>query len=181
MDTNQIEETTTTNQIEDTLDFIGDKAPLVLFLFTLYFLRTKSVYMYVYVIGYCLNEIINLLLKQWFQDPRPNENKGLFQMEKLYKKTVHEKRFGFPSGHTQSVLFSTIYIHCVLKQTWITLLYVFVSLFTIYQRIQQEHHFGYQVAAGGILGAILGFLLYFYASHIIPGKWNIKPDDNAWL
>jgi len=133
------------------------------------------------VIGYCLNEIINLLLKQWFQDPRPNENKVLFQMEKLYGKTVHEKRFGFPSGHTQSALFSTIYIHCVLNKSSITLLYVFVSLFTIYQRIRKEHHYVYQVIVGGILGAILGFLLYFYATQLIPGKWKIKPDDNAFL
>ena len=94
----------------------------------------------------------------------------LFQHEMNRRQTVdwrEYERFGMPSGHSQETAFSFIYIMMVLQNTKITLLYLIIMLFTMFQRIYTKRHFIVQVFVGGSIGLFMGYFFYYLASKSI--------------
>jgi membrane-associated phospholipid phosphatase len=85
--------------------------------------------------------------------------------------------FGMPSGHSQSVIFSTIFIYFSLRNLKILLLYVFISIITLFQRVTDDHHTVSQVIVGSSIGFILGYIGYTMAKINIEGKKTAKKDD----
>ena len=84
-----------------------------------------------------------------------------------------------PSGHSQMVLFSTTYIYLVLKNIPLTLFYLLLTLNTLVQRIRYKNHTVMQVIVGSLVGALVAYLVYQYATNNLVGKLDTKPDDNA--
>jgi len=137
--------------------------------------------MYTYVIGYIGNEILNMILKRLFQQPRPDEErKDIFNMEIKYGEKIDSNRYGMPSRHAQSVFYSTVFVQLVLKKPWITVVYFCISLLTLYERKESNKHYITQLMAGSMIGIIVGYAIYHYGSRSIPKKAYIKPDDNAF-
>ena len=142
----------------------------LLFLLSIVFLYDKKTYLIFYVIGAVLNYILNTILKLVFKHPRPDENMKLFQLEMNRRESVdwrEYERFGMPSGHSQETAFSLLYITMVLQNTKITLLYLIIMLFTMFQRIYTKRHFFIQVFVGGTIGLCMGYLCYYLASKYI--------------
>jgi len=142
----------------------------LLFLLSIVFLYDKKTYLVFYVVGAVLNYILNCILKLVFKHPRPIENMKLFQHEMNRRQTVdwrEYERFGMPSGHSQETAFSFIYIMMVLQNTKITLLYLIIMLFTMFQRIYTKRHFIVQVFVGGSIGLFMGYFFYYLASKSI--------------
>jgi membrane-associated phospholipid phosphatase len=142
----------------------------LLFLLSIVFLYDKKTYLIFYVVGAVLNYILNSILKLVFKHPRPNENMKLFQHEMNRRQTVdwrEYERFGMPSGHSQETAFSFIYIMMVLQNKKITLLYLIIMLFTMFQRIYTQRHFFLQVFVGGSIGLCTGYFSYYLASKYI--------------
>jgi membrane-associated phospholipid phosphatase len=139
----------------------------VLFLLSIVFLYDKKTYLVFYVIGALLNYILNSLLKLVFKQPRPDENMKLFQLEMNRRETIdwrEYQRYGMPSGHSQETAFSLIYILMVLQNTKISVLFLTITLFTMFQRIYTKRHTILQVFIGSLLGFIMGYLFYYLAS-----------------
>jgi membrane-associated phospholipid phosphatase len=98
------------------LDYIGLFGPLILFLFSVFLLWNKSNYLTYYVYGSVLNGLLTLILKGIFKQPRPSEDPRLFNL--AIKESKRFKFidgypydiFGMPSGHSSSVLYSTMFI-----------------------------------------------------------------------
>ena len=87
-----------------------------------------------------------------------------------------------PSGHAQSVYFSTIYLFLVLfKHKWSITVYFFliICLITFYQRVKYEFHTVNQVFAGGFVGMIFAYLVYSFASNQMKAPLKPKKDDNG--
>ena len=142
----------------------------LLFLLSIVFLYDKKTYLIFYLVGAVLNYILNSILKLVFKQPRPIENMKLFQHEMNRRQTVdwrEYERFGMPSGHSQETAFSFIYIMMVLQNTKITLLYLIIMLFTMFQRIYTKRHFFLQVFVGGSIGFFMGYFFYYLASKSI--------------
>jgi len=142
----------------------------LLFLLSIVFLYDKKTYLIFYLVGAVLNYILNSILKLIFKQPRPIENMKLFQHEMNRRQTVdwrEYERFGMPSGHSQETAFSFIYIMMVLQNTKITLLYLIIMLFTMFQRIYTKRHFFIQVFVGGSIGLCTGYFSYYLASKYI--------------
>jgi membrane-associated phospholipid phosphatase len=142
----------------------------LLFLLSIVFLYDKKTYLVFYVTGAVLNYILNSVLKLIFKQPRPDENMHLFQQEMNRRETVdwsEYQRFGMPSGHSQETAFSLIYIMMALQNTKISMLFLIITLFTMFQRIYTKRHTFLQVFIGLILGFGMGYLFYFLASKYI--------------
>ena len=163
------------------LDMIGYLGPQLLFLSSIYFLfmNNKITSLFIYFIGFFLNILLNIILKSIIQEPRPAEDKRLFNLEVLQGKRIGFDRYGMPSGHAEGVFFSTAFIFFTLKNYWISVTYFLISLLTVYQRVKYKNHTFGQVFIGGIIGCFMGYFFYLYNNYVMKGKYREKKDDNA--
>ena len=165
--------------IHNTFDTLGYFGPQLLLISSIYLLLDKKTYLHIYLIGFVLNIILNFLLKGLIQQPRPQEDRRLFNLEILSGKRIGYDRYGMPSGHAQTSFYSTIFICLVLKDSLISLVYIFISFLTFYQRIKFNNHTLEQVMAGSFIGLGMGYLVYQYGKQILQGKLKLKIDDYA--
>ena len=162
---------------------IGSYGPLILLLFSIFLLRNKSNLLFYYILFFGISVILNVVLKGLIQESRPCIDRETFQLmmknkERYIKKSgVPYDIFGMPSGHSQSVVFSTIFIYLCLRDFKILLVYTVVSLITLFQRVINNHHTILQVVLGSFVGALLGYIGYIMARISIEGKKTAKNDD----
>lgn len=164
----------------------GNSGPIVLFFYSLLLLWDKNTMFYYYVYGFFLNAILNFILKGLIQEPRPFEDPKLFNI--ALKHSIRFKFtngypydiFGMPSGHTQSIFFSIIFIYLAFKdKKTILIVYLFIGLITMYQRVLFKQHTVLQVVAGAMVGVLFGGFIYYMAQQKIIGKLRFKKDDNG--
>lgn len=165
---------------------IGNWGPLILFGTSVYLLSDKGNMLYYYMVGLILNTIFNVFLKVTIQQPRPSIDTDKFNLllknynDNLFKNGIPDI-FGMPSGHTQSIVFSTMYVFFSLKQRNILLFYLFISLITMWQRVYCNHHTVFQVVVGGAVGSLFAYFVYKLARSNILGILRQRPDDNALI
>ena len=162
------------------IDLIGYYGPMILVVLSLFLLYSTKTYLLIYVVGFVLNIVVNNILKQIIKQPRPKGDLDIFDPSKKHNYSHNPIQiYGMPSGHSQMVLFSTTYIYLVLKNIPITLVYLLLTLNTLVQRIRYKNHTFMQVIVGSIVGALVAYISYTYATNNLVGKLHLKPDDNA--
>ena len=142
---------------------------LVLLSIILLYKYKKITFLLVYLVVFVFNVLLNYILKGIFRQPRPMDDVQLFKIEELYKNKVGFDKYGMPSGHAQTVLYSTIFIHLVLNNWNITLFYLIISLITMYQRVYFKQHTVLQVIVGAILGMFVGWMGYTFGKKKVKG------------
>jgi membrane-associated phospholipid phosphatase len=175
------------NLMENCFYQIGSYGPILLIIQSLFLLRSKEIYFYYYVIASFINILLNHFLKILIQEPRPSVDKKTFDLalkhmkSKNYRNSISYDVFGMPSGHTQSVLFSSTFVYLVLKhESWMTFFfYAVISLITMAQRIQYKFHTLNQVIVGGIIGTVFAYLVYYLASQKRKGELKEKEEENG--
>jgi membrane-associated phospholipid phosphatase len=166
-----------------TLKQIGSYGPLILLLFSIFLLRNKSNLLFYYILFFGISIILNVVLKGLIQQSRPCVDRETFQLMMRNKERYIKKNgvpydiFGMPSGHSQSVVFSTIFIYLCLRDFKILLFYIVISLITLFQRVINNHHTVLQVVLGSFVGIVLGYIGYIMAKLNIEGKKTAKRDD----
>ncbi len=128
-----------------------------------------------------LSGLINYILKGVFKQPRPIDDKHLFNLEKMYRNVMPFENYGMPSGHAQSVFYTTTFTYLALENDVLLVGSLFFSLLTIYQRVQSKQHFLFQTIVGAIIGSILGFAFYKYAKNQLQGPLKPKEEEYAPL
>jgi len=162
---------------------IGQYGPLILLILSVFLLRHKSNLLFYYILFFGISVILNVVLKGLIQQSRPSIDPKIFQMMMKNKERYIKKNgvpydiFGMPSGHSQSVVFSTIFIYLCLRDLKVLLVYAVISLITLFQRVINNHHTILQVVVGSLIGALLGFIGYNMARTNIEGKKTTKKDD----
>jgi membrane-associated phospholipid phosphatase len=144
------------------LGYMGYYGPLALFTLSLYLLLSKEKYLVVYVVGYVLNIGLNAILKYIIQEPRPNKDIHQFNVMKQNNKHIPLDWYGMPSGHAQLALYSTAYMYNVTKNAYILILFSFISILTIIQRVYVKKHTLKQCIFGGLVGSLFGYYLYLW-------------------
>ncbi len=162
---------------------IGSFGPLILIFLSMHLLWDNSNLFFYYIIGVFFNAILNLVLKGLIQQPRPSEDLKTFNLALnhgkrfIFKNGIPHDIFGMPSGHTQSMIFSTVFIYLSLrKKNWLYI-YILLSLLTMTQRVVYNQHTIFQVFVGAIVGAGFGYMVYFLAREKIKGGITPKKDD----
>ena len=125
--------------------------------------------------------LINYILKGVFKQPRPIDDKHIFNLEKMYRSVLTFENYGMPSAHTQAVFYTTTFTYLALENHVLLVGSLFVSLLTIYQRVQSKQHFLSQKIVGAIIGGILGFGFYKYAKNQLQGPIKPKEEEYAPL
>ena len=162
---------------------IGQYGPFILLICSVFLLRHKSNLLFYYILFFGISIILNVVLKGLIQQSRPSIDPKIFQMMMKNKERYIKKNgvpydiFGMPSGHSQSVVFSTIFIYLCLRDFKILLFYAVISLITLFQRVINNHHTVLQVVIGSLAGALLGYVGYTMARINIEGKKTTKKDD----
>ena len=162
---------------------IGETSPFILFFITIFLLRNKYNLLFYYIVFFVASLLINLILKALIQEPRPSIDTKTFNLmmknkeSYIYKHGMPYDIFGMPSGHSQSVLFSTIFIYLALRDIKILILYLCIDIITLIQRVADNHHTINQVIVGSIVGCLLGYIAFKFAQTNMEGKKTAKKDD----
>ena len=136
-------------------------------LFTISILRLYKTPYYLggYLVFFTINEIINTCLKSLIRENRPTgkdpENASIFDNNEGADK------YGMPSHHTQSLFFSLIYLYCVTHNVWIIMIELFIVGVTIYQRYHTKRHTLEQLAAGSLIGSMIGYISFISTKQYI--------------
>jgi membrane-associated phospholipid phosphatase len=162
---------------------IGHTAPILLFFITICILYINHHHslLTLYGIGMIVNIAMNILLKAIIQSPRPSETTHNFYNLKLSDRFINANKYGMPSGHAQSTFFSTTFIYLATKNHIFTIMYLLISIVSLYQRVVYQYHTIIQIAVGSILGFATSYATYQYAQSYLKGTTRTKPDDNAMI
>jgi len=162
---------------------IGEFGPLILLVTTIILLRNKTTMLTYYILFFIFSILLNIILKSVLQQPRPSIDEKTFNTmlkhkeRYVYKHGMPYDIFGMPSGHSQSVLLSTVYIYFALRDVKTTIAYLVVTLITLSQRVIDNHHTILQVVIGSIIGILLGYSGYVLSKKNIQGKLTNKKED----
>jgi membrane-associated phospholipid phosphatase len=166
------------------LDYIGYTGPAIVFVLSLFLLYGKWIFFSYYIFGYFITFILNSVLKVIIKQPRPKEDNLLFNLHLTNGKRIGFDRYGMPSGHSQTVWYSLVFIFFALRShkhfTKIITVYLIITLNTMIQRVQYKNHTVTQVIVGAFVGSFTGYFIYLMAKSKIHGLLRYKPDDNAF-
>lgn len=166
------------------IDYIGYYGSffVVSLVFLRLFLLKKFLYSVIFLFGAFFNLEIDLLFKAIFRDPRPRDPVSMvlpswswFQTGRLTNdNSLYEGviKYGFPSGHAQSVFYGTGYLYMMQGgkwNIWLALCFL-VCLFTVCQRYKYRRHTIEQLIAGSLLGWFVGFTVYWITKKIKNGE-----------
>ena len=145
------------------INYIGYYGPIILLISTILLLFNTKIFLYTYFLGFVINSIFNFIIKGIIKQKRPfNDVKS-----KIIKESrLGNEIYGMPSGHSQSVMFSTLFVFRALKNDLITFIYLIISGTTMWQRVYNYSHSLLQILIGGTLGSIFGYYAYKYAKKI---------------
>ena len=164
-------------------DKMGAYSPFYIGVLSVYLLWDKQNLLFYYVIGFFVNLLLNLVLKGIIQQPRPFEDINIFNLaigngkRFIFKDGIPYDIFGMPSGHTQTMIFSTVFVYFALRNKKILYIYLLISLITMCQRVAFNHHTISQVIMGAIAGAFFGYFAYYLCKEKIRGHITEKKDD----
>lgn len=170
------------NTLHKVMKYTGKCGPVILFLPTVFFLSNKNSALIYYVTGFFLNSIANVCLKLLIQQPRPSDDKPKFDLalergkQFLY---IPYDVFGMPSGHSQSVAFTTVFVFLTIQNNLFRLFCLVISAITLWQRVEYTHHTGLQVVVGYMVGGLISYLMFYMNKKNIGGLIKEKCDDNA--
>ena len=165
------------------LDYVGINGPIILFISSFYLLFNKHNLLFYYIVGFCINIILNIILKGIIKQHRPLDDEKIFNLaikynnKDIFKNGLPFDIFGMPSGHAQTVLFSTVYIYLAVKKMNVLVFYLLISFITMFQRIYKNYHSINQILVGDIIGALFAIFMFYISQRKIKGIIREKQDD----
>lgn len=141
------------------IDDIGFFGPMILVTLTIIILCGRMKYLNFYLFFLLLNTFLNKALKNIIQSPRPGKPNDNTIYNK-FEKTSGSETYGMPSGHAQSVSFSTLYMYLVTKSDNLLIGSSFISCLTLLQRYRFKRHTIKQLMVGVIIGCFVAYISY---------------------
>ena len=154
---------------------ISSYGPSILVILSCYILYNKPTLLFIYLLGYIINKLLNYLLKGAIKWPRPNEDIDKFMASMRLGQHIKNDRFGMPSGGAQSMYYSLafIYFSKLASNTQMICVYLIV-LITLLARIYLNRHSFIQSFAGSVVGIGVGYLFFYYSQMKIRGPIQIR-------
>lgn len=159
------------------LNYIGLYSPIILFLLTIFFLRRMKTYLYFFVIGFGINNVINIVLKLFIKEARPTKDQRAIEIGVTNGARIGFDKFGMPSGHAQNCAFCLSYVTFVLNDPIISAVYLVLTSVSVTQRYLNHNHTLLQLLVGSLIGVGFGYQMYMYTNKLIKGNESIRKDD----
>ena len=147
------------------IEFIGFNGPYITSIITVARLLMRYQYLIAYILFYYTNQEINKILKIVIKQERPTNGQS-FAKEKY----EGAQKYGFPSGHAQSIFFSLSFLYLVTNSKILLLVTCSIATLTLYQRWNSRKHTVEQLFAGSVVGSFNGYLSYRITKHFIETK-----------
>jgi membrane-associated phospholipid phosphatase len=163
------------------INYLGVYGPIILFFLTIFFLRNMKTYLYFFIIGFGLNNVINIVLKLLIKEPRPSKDQRAIEIGVVNGARISFDKFGMPSGHAQNCAYCLSYITFALNDPTITALYLVLSTISVAQRYLNNNHTLLQLLVGSLIGAGFGYQMYMHTNKLIKGNIGMRKDDNGPL
>jgi len=146
-------------KMRDFIYGIGYFSEIIMMLIVSFVLILRPVDWFVYIICVLLNGILNGYLKNTIKNNRPYNSMKFLHTEHFNKDV---KVYGMPSGHTQNVFFSLVYLYLSTHQfiPWV-LLSCIIGLLTFIERGLFHNHSLLQLIAGALLGSVLAYVIVY--------------------
>ena len=154
------------------LSFIGYQGPNTLFLFIIlalaYLKDIASPTLYIAVLLWQFaSHLLNVVIKNILKFPRPASYDDKDEFDKIKNTkitwknylTIH-RNFGMPSGHAQAVISELTFIALYFQNPVLTTVAALQTALTLYQRYVKRRHSIKQLAAGSVLGFVVGAGFY---------------------
>ena len=161
------------------IDYVGLFGPIFLFLLTLLFLRNMTTYLWFFVVGFIINNIINIALKLLIKEPRPTSDQKAIEIGVVNGARIGFDKFGMPSGHAQNCGYCLSFITMAINTPLITMFYSVITIISLYQRHLYKNHTSFQLLIGLTIGLGVGYITYHMGNSYITGNIQIKQDDNG--
>lgn len=158
-------------------DYIGLYTPIILFILSLFLLRNMTRYLKFFVIGFFLNNILNIILKLLIKHPRPDKDQKAIEIGVTHGARISFDKFGMPSGHAQNCGYCLFFILMTLNDPIINMIYLILSIICVFQRYIYNNHTILQLIIGFIIGSGFGIITYKIGRKIITGNITMKKDD----
>jgi membrane-associated phospholipid phosphatase len=142
------------------IGYFGEFTMVLIVICTLY---KNPICLFVYILGALFNSFINPIFKKWIHQKRPNNPTPFLYSNKvnLNKRSKKGGNYGMPSGHSENVFYSTIFLYLNLQKiNIVVILSFFICCITVYQRWYFHNHSVPQLVAGAFIGCIFGYLFY---------------------
>lgn len=164
---------------------LGRYGPFIMFIASLVIMKAKVVTTQAYIAGFVINTLINPIMKLIIKQRRPDRKKSTSMLSACmdtsknpndlkYPPSFAEQasdahKYGMPSGHAQTAVFTLVYIWLAYNQTIITTIFAILTLITCTQRIVARKHYIDQVICGAIIGGMLAFFFFHTVTSILKG------------
>jgi len=122
----------------------------------------------VYLVAIVINGFLNRFLKKMIKGIRPNNPIKFLDSEEFKNK----KAYGMPSGHSQNVFFSivylilTIYENISLYLPWIFIC-ILIGILTLWERWIFHNHTISQLIVGAIIGSLFAYSVVYLRDNIL--------------
>jgi len=161
--------------------YIGVYSPFILFIISVFLLRNHTKYLNYFVAGFILNNLLNIILKLVFKEPRPTNDYKAIEIGVANGARIGFDKFGMPSGHAQNCAFCLAFITMTLNSPIIFTIYAIITLISCAQRYIFNNHTASQIIIGLLTGTFTGFIAYQIANKAIKGNIKFKKDDDGPL
>ena len=163
------------------IDYIGLYGPVILFVLTLFLLRNLTTYLWVFLVGFILNNLLNIILKLAIKEPRPTKDQKAIEIGVVNGARIGFDKFGMPSGHAQNCGYCLSFITMVINNPFVTGIYSLITAMSLFQRHVYKNHTLLQLIIGLVIGLGIGYVMYNLGNKYITGNILIKKDEDGPL
>lgn len=149
--------------IIELFDSIGYTGPILILLINIYIFFYRKPYLYAYLISIFVNSFVNSTLKNIYRIPR-QDNQIPFSK---YENFDGVNAYGMPSGHAQSVGFSTTFLFLGKANSYLMTTALFISCLTLIQRYKYRRHTIYELLIGSFIGMSLAYVFFHTTTYYL--------------
>jgi membrane-associated phospholipid phosphatase len=142
-------------KIRDLLYAIGYFSELLVAMIVCSMIYTQPVDLIIFIVVLALSGVSNEYLKKIIKQNRPYNSMKFLNTEHFTKKV-----YGMPSGHSQNVVFSILYLFWTTHKfvPW-TAMCTVIGILMFIERWFYHNHTPFQLIMGGIIGAALAYIV----------------------
>ena len=149
-------------EIRKTVDFIfalGYFSEIIMAIIVVYVLwiGNDTLSTLIFILFFLFSGFLNTIFKRIIREPRPNDAIKFLYSEHFSR--IHTI-YGMPSGHSQNVFFSIVYLYLSTNESvhWLQIGLVMATLMA-YERLSFHNHTVLQLMVGAIIGSLFGIIV----------------------